>query len=151
MNRGKIKPISVRIAVHVHATEDEEKVIKAIRNVLPPNLKIKLSREVISGHYGNPIIRLEAFIRNKKEAEAIFRWIMSKIEGFLYPNWISERFDSSTKTLYIRLDKQVAYLGNIKLGWGDDIIHISFKFPGYFSFSPEELEKEIEMLRKGSD
>ncbi|MHA1590647.1 MAG: RNA-binding domain-containing protein [Candidatus Njordarchaeales archaeon] len=151
MGPNKLRPVSVKIAAHVHATEDENKVIKAIRNILPPDVKLEISREVISGHYGNRIIRLEIKISNKKDVERIFEWILSRISGFLYPNWIAERFDTSNKSLYLRLDKQAAYMGEIKLGWGDDIVHLVFKFPGYLHFSPEDLEQEVKSFREKSD
>lgn len=147
----KIFPVSVKIAVHVHATEDEKKVLQAIKNVLPREMSIKFSRFVYPGYYGNPIIRFEGTVNKAAHAKKIFEHIMKHIGGITYPGWIVERFDSKQKSLYVRLDKQAAYLGEIKLGWGDDIIHLIFKFPGYLKLDGETLEKFIKEMKKKSE
>ncbi len=148
MKKNKIYPISLRIAVHIHATEGEKKVLQAIKNILPHGVDIPFKKEVFVGYYGNQIIRLEGVLRKPRIVKEIFRNIITNIKGFTYPSWIVERFEKKQNSLYIRLDKQAAYNGEIKLGWGDDIIHLIFKFPGYISISGRELEAFIEQLRK---
>lgn len=147
----KLFPVNIRLAVHAHATEDENKVLIGIRNIIPKNMKLNLRKYTYSGYYGNPIIRFEGFISKPKEVKLIFEYIFSKIEGLIYPGWIVERFDKNTNTLYLRIDKQAAYLGKIILGWGDDIIHVVFKFPGFFKLNGRELEMFIDSLRGGSE
>ncbi len=144
----KLYPVSIKFAVHVHATEDEKKVLLAIKNIFPENIDFKMKKFTYTGYYGNSIMRFEGTILRPKYAKEIFEYIFSKIEGIIYPEWIVERFDKKTNTLYLRLDKQVAYLGKIMLGWGDDIIHISFKFPGFLKIDSKKLEEIIEKLRK---
>ncbi len=151
MLHKKLFPVSIRLAVHVHATEDEEKVLLSIKNIMPEGVEINLKKHVYSGYYGNQIIRFEGLISNQKLAKLVFRYIFSGINGLIYPGWIIERFDKKTNTLFLRLDKQEAYLGKIILGWGDDIIHLAFKFPGFLKIDAEELEKFIEGLRSVSE
>jgi len=143
----KLFPVNIRLAVHVHATENENKVLVSIKNIMPENTKLDLRKHTYSGYYGNPIIRFEGFISKPKEAKLIFEYIFSRIEGLIYPGWIVERFDKKSNTLYLRIDKQAAYLGKIVLGWGDDIIHLLFKFPGFLRINGEELEIFIDSLR----
>ncbi len=147
-----IKIANVKIAFHVHATEDERKVLRALKNVLPPGVKITLVRDVYRGYYGNPIIRYEAFVKDSRDASKIFKFIFSNMHAFTYPDWIAERYDEREQVLYIRLDKQAAYLGEIKLGDGSDIIHFTFKFHKYCKLTARELEKHIEkLMRRGSE
>lgn len=141
-------PVSIKLAVHVHATEDENKVLASIKHILPMDVELRLKRFRYTGFYGNPILRFEGTISGSKLAKEIFTHILSRIEGIIYPGWIVERFDEKSNTLFLRLDKQAAYLGKIILGWGDDIIHLMFKFPGFLKLRGEELEDFIEDLRR---
>ncbi|MEB3846558.1 MAG: exosome protein, partial [Desulfurococcales archaeon] len=54
----------LELRVYSHATEDKEKVLKAIRNILGDEYweKAQVSEEVYSGHYGNPVIVITAKI-----------------------------------------------------------------------------------------
>jgi len=145
-----LSPVSAKIAVHVHATEEEDKVLHAVKRLLP-DIDIKMTKEVFTGYFGNKIIRFEGVVNKPKITKMLFTNLFRKIKGIIYPGWIIERFDEKNKSLYIRIDKQAAYLGEIRLGWGDDIIHITFKFPGYLRIKGEDLEKEIEKLREQSE
>jgi len=145
----RFSPINAMIQAHIHATEDEEKVLEAIRNILGGDIDFDLKREEFTGHHGNPIIRLEISIKNKKFVKKVFENIFTKMSGFLEDQWIIDRFDKRSKKLYLRLDKQKAFLGETKLGYGDDVIRVIFTFPRYMRIEPEELENYINNLRKG--
>jgi hypothetical protein len=57
----------VDLRVFAHATEDPERVLAAVRNVLPSELvdSVVFSRSSLTGHYGNPIVLFEARVRDK--------------------------------------------------------------------------------------
>ena len=139
-------PISVQISVHIHATESESTVMEAIRNILPSGMELnefRINREEFKGHHGNPIKRLELSLSNPRKVRKIFSYIFRKMKGIKYDGWISERFDSGKNKLYLRIDKQSAYLGEIRISEGDDVIRIVFTFPGYKKIDGGELEEEI--------
>ncbi len=139
-------PDYVEISVHIHASESEEKVLKAIKNILPNDVDIvefKVDRDIFKGHHGNPIIRLELKMRGKRKVRKIFENIFEKLTGLRSNGWIKERFDGKGNKLYLRLDKQLAYLGEIRLTDGDDVIRVVFSFPGYSKIPGDQLEKEV--------
>jgi len=141
----KFFPINAVISVHVHSTESEEKVMTAIKNIFPQDIvfdSLNIKRERLSGHHGNSIIRLEIIVKGKK-AISLFQHLISKLKGQIRHDWFSERFDSRNKKFYLRLDKQYAYLGNLKVGYGDDVIKIVFSFPGYVKINPSSFEEKM--------
>lgn len=128
----RIELSEVVISTHCHATEDLEKVRRALVNVLPPELRsaVKLHTEILHGYYGNPIVKLETRIKGD-DAHMVIRYILSLIsdgdQRYLL-NSLNMRYDAKDNELFIRLDKQEAYLGNIVLYEGNDSIKITVSF-----------------------
>ncbi len=58
----------VDIRFCAHATEDLDKVMEAIHNILPNDQteEIAFNKSVLEGHYGNPITFFEARIKDKE-------------------------------------------------------------------------------------
>jgi len=107
---------NIVINVFVYATEDENKVLTALRLIVPENVRIH--RQPVTGHFGNPIVILEA---RTGKAQAI-RLIMDTIKNKLpkrdliklrgqIPQLLSERC-----TLVMKFDKQAAARGVLALG-----------------------------------
>jgi len=135
---SKIPIAYIDIRVFAHATEDVEKVLDAVRNILPTelvdNLIFKKTR--LKGHYGNPIIIFEARIKERKETNKVFEKLASSLSSLdkeLLRNEIRQHLDRGN--LYLRLNKQSAYLNEIKLYHEDPI-----RFRIHFRKSnPEEI------------
>jgi RNA binding exosome subunit len=123
----------IDLRVFAHATEDPDKVLTAVRNMLPPELveNITFGRANLTGHHGNPIVLLEARIKERKMVQAVFAKLcssLSMLDKELLATEISQRLDKGN--LYIRLDKQSAYLNELRLGSVDPIhLRIHFKRP----------------------
>ena len=119
--------------VFAHATEDPDKVLTAVRNMLPLELvdSVTFGRANLTGHHGNPIILLEARIKDRKMVHAVFSKLcssLSMLDKELLMNEISQHLDKGN--LYIRLDKQSAYLNELRLGSTDPVhVRIHFKRP----------------------
>jgi len=140
-----LNPISLILYAHIHATESEEKVMSAIKNLLPKEInfeKLDIKREELRGHHGNLIIRFEIRMRGK-DVKLFFDHLIAKLKNQIYPGWFSERFDSKTNKFYLRLDKQSAYLREFRVGTGDDVIKIIFTFPGYVKVEPSKIEEKM--------
>ncbi|MGQ4890869.1 MAG: RNA-binding domain-containing protein [Candidatus Njordarchaeia archaeon] len=149
--KKKIAPTKLIIHVHVHSTESKEKVLKAIENTLPPNVpidKFDISEEHFTGHHGNPITRIELQLSKKRDVNLVFTHIFKKIEWPTYSGWIEERFDTTKNKLFLRIDKQRAYLGEIHLSSGDNVIQLIFSFPRFPPFTISDLEEVLSELRK---
>ena len=120
----------IDLRVFVHATEELEKVIKSVQNILPPDLvgSLAINKTELTGHHGNPIILLEARIKSRRMAQAFLGKLASSlrlIDKETLGNEISSHLENGN--LYVRLDKQAAYLGELKLG-STDSIHMRMHF-----------------------
>jgi len=128
---SSVAPIAyVDVRVFAHATEDLERVLKAVRNILPPELadNVTFNRTVLTGHHGNPITLFEARIKNKKAARAFLEKLASglrMVDKEALSSEIVQHVESGN--LYIRLDKQSAYFGELRFG-STDTIHLRMHF-----------------------
>jgi RNA binding exosome subunit len=115
----------VEVSSFIHATEDPDKVIAACRNILPVDYadEITFERRDLMGRYGNPITILRARIKKKQVLEAFIENLtgsLSEVEKEYLASDVKRRIDDKG-TLYLRLDKQEAFLGQMKLGNIDPI------------------------------
>lgn len=121
----------VDLRVFAHATEDLDKVTSAVRNVLPTELgeTVVFSKSVLSGHHGNPIILLETKIKDKKAAQAVLEKLAQDLRSSdkeLLKSEIERHLEKGN--LYMRLDKQSAYMKKLRLHQIDPIhLRIHFK------------------------
>jgi hypothetical protein len=134
----------IDIRVFAHATEEVDKILNAVRNTLPTELvdTITFKKTNLTGHHRNPIILLEARVKEKNAVQEIFKKISSSLSSLdkeFLKNEIRQHMDGGN--LYIRLDKQSAYLNEIKLCTTDPI-HFRIHFQKH---NPEEI---IEICRK---
>ena len=121
----------VDIRFVAHATEDINKVLEAVNNVIPSDYlnDVAFNRSLLEGHYGNPITFFETRITDKEIAHALVENISSKLT-ILDKEELNREFNRYVDkgSLYIRLDKQAAFKKTIKLVITDPIrIRIRFK------------------------
>jgi RNA binding exosome subunit len=137
--------IHVELSFFAHATEDRDKVLKAVRNLLPAEFveEVDMSRKNLKGEYGNPIVFHKAMIRNPELAETIIRNIGLNLSP-LDKETLSDELDLRLKkgNLYLRLDKQAAFKGKIKLCKSDPIrLRVRFR-----TSKPEEIREICHIL-----
>lgn len=134
----------VEIRVFAHATEDPERVLTAVRNILPTDLTetAKFERSSLSGHHGNPITLFTAELTDKK----LLPSLLEKI-GLNLNVLDKEELDKEIKlhlerhNLFLRFDKQSAFLGNFKFAQNDPI-HLKIHFKNKAS------EEIVDICRK---
>ncbi|MEM2897405.1 MAG: RNA-binding domain-containing protein [Candidatus Bathyarchaeia archaeon] len=124
--------LSIEISTIIHATEDVGKVIKALENIFPKNFKEKLSysKQRLNGHYSNVITMVKTKIKRRNSVEAFIKNLSEKISEEDKMTLLSEfeKHIDNKGNLYIRVDKQEAFLGRIALKQADPIrIKIKFK------------------------
>jgi RNA binding exosome subunit len=124
--------------VFAHATEDLDKVLTAARNTLPTESidTVAFKRANLTGHYGNPIILLEARVKDKNIAQAVLERLslgLSMLDKQLLGSEIVQHLENGN--LYIRLGKQSAYLNELRFN-STDPIHLRIHFKRH---SPEEI------------
>ncbi len=114
-----------------HATEDLDKVMEAVQNVLPSDHTedISFKRSNVEGHYGNPITFFDARIKGKETVRALVENLSANLSSLdkeeLYRT-INRCVEKGS--LFIRLDKQAALKGKTKFATSDPIrIRIRFR------------------------
>ncbi len=125
---------ALEVRVYVHATEDREKVLQALREVIPREAweEAVITEEVLHGHYGNPITVVRVRIEKPETAEEALNHILSRLtpgDKKILASSLEDRVDKEG-TLYFRLSKQDAYLGRLIVYEADDVIRISVSFTG---------------------
>jgi len=121
----------VDIRLFAHATEDLDKVVEAVQHVLQSDQMegVVFSRKYLRGHYGNPITLFEAKIKNKETIKALVDNLSSHLSELDKETLRKEiHLHVEKGSLYIRLDKQAALQGRLKLYTSDPIrIRIRFR------------------------
>ena len=69
------------VRAFAHATEDTDKVLKAIQNTLPTELieTVNIARTSLAGHHGNPITLYETRIKEKATTQKVFEKISANL------------------------------------------------------------------------
>ncbi len=123
----------MEIRVFAHATEDPAKVQAAIANLLlnePEQTQPTLifEKTVLTGHHGNPITLFTTKLEDKKQLPVALQKIgsnLSALDKEALNNDIKLHIEKGN--LYLRFDKQSAFLGNVKFTQNDPI-HVKVHF-----------------------
>ncbi len=129
MSQLPIAYVDIRFCAH--ATEDLDKVVEAVHNIFPSDKleDITFNRSNVEGHYGNPITFFETRIKDKETIRALVENLSANLNSLNKTELSREIHRYVEKgSLYIRLNKQAALQGKIKLVTSDPIrIRIRFK------------------------
>ena len=132
MPLSKVK--SLELAVHAHATEDVDKVLEALKRLIPEELrgKARVSRLQLEGHHGNPITRIQVVLEDADAEKAVrhIASLMDEREKLVLDTSFEARYDERSGRLYLRFSKQDAYLGRLRFMDGDDVIRVVIGFRG---------------------
>jgi RNA binding exosome subunit len=138
----------INLRVFAHATEDISKVQKAVQNLLPTELSQTLLFEKTSctGHHGNPIILFTSKLTDKKMLPSM----IEKIGKDLF-TLDKEELNRDLKmhiekgNLYLRFDKQSAFLGTLKFSQNDPI-HMKIHFKNKTTQEITEILRQAGLL-----
>ncbi|MEM3637997.1 MAG: RNA-binding domain-containing protein [Conexivisphaerales archaeon] len=130
---------SAQLSFYLHATEDEEKVLKALGEMLKIDRE-RLERRRLEGHFGNVIISYTARLRGDEAAELWSRVIdgMNSLDRDELRRSLEERLEDNLR-LHLRLDKQALVLGKIRLAESDPV-KLEFRFARKVADVKEVLE-----------
>ena len=139
--KGKIEWI--KVSAVVHSTEDREKVGEAIATLFPFEFEILVNKA--KGHYGNPMEYLEVEIKKSGDVKKFWKNFVqllgNQVDEIL--GNIEDRIDDQN-VLHIRIDKQKAYLGEVKLSYGGDPIAVKVKLVTF----PAKREAIVEFAKE---
>jgi RNA binding exosome subunit len=124
------RAVSAKISTITHSTEDPKKVAQAIRNLSLGETSLGITMNRAKGHHGNEITTSVSMIRNATHAKIFLKNIwrgLSSLDRTEVYSSLASRIDS-TGTMFLRIDKQEALKGRIRLENTDPVkIEISFR------------------------
>ena len=133
----------VEVRAYCHATEEEEKVLAAMRTVLPG---AEAKREALAGHFGNPLVRLAARAENAPGIKEVWRRIVAALGKDEVARDLEDRIDEDF-VYHLRLDKQAAFQGRIERPYSADVIDLRAKVAAF----PKKRAIAIELLRASAE
>ena len=121
-----------------YATEDEKRVEEALRHFLPE--EFELDRVTNTGHHGDRIVVLSARVENADGMRVVLDRLaeLDSIDRVLEE--LDDRVDDNC-SFFLRLDKQAAFNGLVRLGEG---ITLRAKVEAY----PAKHEKAVANARE---
>jgi len=144
---AKLQAHHIRVSTFAHATEDPEKVLEAMGTFFPediPSEDIEFEILETEGYFGNPIKVINAEVKRsrsvKKMLENLKNLLSEEDKEYLLEN-LEEKVDE-TGTFFIRFNKQKAYLGEVAVGEGEDVIQVKIKVKA-FPMKKETVVKTI--------
>lgn len=138
----------IDIRVFAHATEDPAKVQTAVQNLLPEELAqiLVFDKTNCTGHHGNPIILFTAKLTDKKLLPKSLEKI-GKDVGVLDKEELNRdiKLHLEKGNLYLRFDKQSAFMGALKFSQNDPI-HMKIHFKNKTAQEIIEFSKQNGLL-----
>jgi RNA binding exosome subunit len=133
----------IDVRVFAHATEDSEKVLSAVRNILPVELSenVVFQRARLTGHHGNPIILFRTKLTDKQALPTALQKIGAGLTVLDKEKLESDmKLHLEKRNLYLRFDKQSAYQSEVRFSQNDPI---HFKI----HFKNKTFEEIVEICR----
>ena len=132
---------SAKISAIVHATEDVDRVLRALSRVFPEgSLPSKAETRRFNGHYGNEIRIVGLSIRGAY-ARSLLKYLWKSLASFdrvLILDTLEKHLDPSGG-LHLRLDKEELFRGILRVKDQDPIkIHLSFR---------KEIKSDLDLNR----
>lgn len=125
----------------VYGTENEDKVKEAVKTLFPNSSP---QREETEGYYKNPVLILQDKILKKGEIHDFILTLKessSRTDKIL--NNLHRKMDDKGN-LFLRFDKQKAYLDELEIVEHGDSIHVKIKIAAY----PARKDVALKLARK---
>ena len=143
MTISRLSIAFVQLRCYCHATEDRNKVETALSTILGKVWEgIKpVTWQLHEGYYGNTIESLNLRLGKKSDIADLLQDLfarMQKEDKHEIEKSLTQRLDEDNN-LHLRLDKQAAFRGDIRIG-SEDTIRLQIKF----SIPRKQREKTLE-------
>ncbi|RDE13325.1 MAG: hypothetical protein C4K49_08785 [Candidatus Thorarchaeota archaeon] len=135
---------------HSRPTEILERVSTAVLNVFPEELRgrVKVETQMAEGYNRTTIAVISAVLRAKSPCETAVRHLLRELSSDdrrTLAATLMQRIDERC-VLFVRIDKQAAYLGHLKLATGPDMISVKVHIQQYPRCTQETAASLIEGL-----
>lgn len=135
----------LQLRAFAHETEDVEKVLQALRNVASGG-HLEVTRSAAEGGHGNRILILEGEVKSAAAQRALFASLSRDDPagaGRLREE-LPRRVDENLN-FYLRLDKQDAFEGRMRVTASDDAVTVRAKLRS-FRKGPEASAEAVQAL-----
>ncbi len=132
---------NISYRVFVYGTENEEKVKEAVKTLFPNSHP---QTDTTEGYFKNPVLILHDKISKNREIKNFIQ-ILKEIDAASKKRLLSvlENKMDERGNLFLRFDKQRAYLGDLKIIEHGDAIHVKINIAAY----PAKKENAMEITR----
>ena len=132
---------NISYRVFVYGTENEEKVKEAVQTLFPNSHP---QTDTTEGYFKNPVLILHDKITKNPEIKEFVN-ILKQIDATSKKRLRSELENKMDErgNLFLRFDKQRAYLGDLKIIEHGDAIHVKINVAAY----PAKKENAIEVAK----
>lgn len=133
---------NISYRVFVYGTENEGKVREAIKTLFPQSSP---ETDTTEGYFKNPVLILHDKITKNRDIKEVIKAIeqMDEYNKKRLLNELENKMDEKGN-LFLRFDKQKAYLGDLKIIEHGDAIHVKIKIAAY----PAKKENAIKVARE---
>jgi len=132
----------VDLRTFCYVTEDQKRVEEALRTFLPE--EFELERAETEGHHGDRIVVLSARVENADDVREVLSRLAELPEFDRLREELDERITENTE-LFLRLDKQAAFGGEVARGEG---ITLRAKVEAYPAKKEQAVENATELLER---
>ncbi len=146
---AKLRAHHVRLTTFIQATEDEDKVLEAIATFIPDEIDeddVLFDIDETRGFFGNPIKVINVEIKRSRAVRQFlehFKELLSeKDRRYLLEN-LDEKTDEEG-TFYVRFNKQKAYLDEVEIDEGADVVQVRIKVKEF----PMRKEAVVKAVRE---
>jgi len=134
----------VDLRTFCYATEDEKRVEQALRRLLPEEFEIERNENV--GHHGDRIVVLSARVERADDVRYVLEQLTELGEFDRLESELDDRVDDNT-SLFLRLDKQAAFKGDVRLGEGITLRAKIEAYPAKREIAVENARETLQDLR----
>lgn len=142
----QVKFISVEITTMCHATEELEKVLQCLKNLIPFEFEHEVQRTY--GHFKNPIDVITAKIGNQKEIQTFLKSLGKQLSAKDRADVLRE-FEKhfGEGRLHLRFDKMRAFFGEAALGDG---IYVTISATSY-PYDEKSVKRALREVFEGGE
>lgn len=138
----------IEARAHCRSTEIKERVVSAVLALIPESFREDQAVSVTrtEGQAGDLILVVEMLVEKQKICAQILDYLFDQLSSsnrIWIVNSLEERLDERC-TLFLRIDKQAAFLGRIEIATGPDVISLHIHIRDYPRCERENAREMIE-------
>ncbi|MHA2352835.1 MAG: RNA-binding domain-containing protein [Candidatus Thorarchaeota archaeon] len=138
----------IEARAYSRATEVPDRVIAAVLNLYAEKFQdlVRFESTKVEGQSGDAILIVESKLKDKVGSEATLDYIFGKLnerDRRRLRNSLLSRIDRNCQ-FFVRIDKQAAFLDDIKLAKGPDVISIQVHIQQYPKCRQENAKTMLE-------